>query len=223
MLRPRASQTAPARPSAPQVTEASERARLVAALIEVGAERGYLDTTVEAIVERAGLDTEAFGRHFNSKYDCFLSTWNEINEACVERVMRVYESHEEWADRLRAVANDIARSLQLAPEQAVFGIEVLAAGRAARARRDMTLRVITSLIDAGRNEMEDRDAVPYSTAEALAGAAYCQMFAKVADGAADELPGLVPQLMSAAVMPYLGIEAALAELTTHAPPAAEQE
>jgi AcrR family transcriptional regulator len=196
-----------------RVTEASERARLVAALIEVGAENGYLDTTVEMIVERAGLDREAFERHFNSKYDCFITTWNEVNEECIARIMKIYEGQGEWADRLRAVAHDIANSLKLSPQRALFGIEVLASGRAARARRDMTLRVITSLIDAGRNEMEDRDAVPYSTAEALAGAAYCQMFAKVAGGSPEELPALVPQLMSAAVMPYLGIEAALAELT----------
>ena len=212
MLRPSPSEVRLPK-ATPLVTDASERARIVAALIEVGAEHGYLDTTIEMIVERAGVDQEAFNRHFNSKYDCFLSTWHEINDQCVARVMSVYESHKEWADRLRAVAYDIAHSLEKAPERALFGIEVLASGRAARARRDMTLRVITSLIDAGRNEMEDRDAVPHSTAEALAGAAYCQMFAKVADGAHEELSNLVPQLMSAAVMPYLGVEAALAELT----------
>ncbi|HET6999392.1 MAG TPA: helix-turn-helix domain-containing protein [Solirubrobacterales bacterium] len=214
MLRPSTSEVRLPK-TAPLVTDASERARIVAALIEVGAEHGYLDTTIEMIVERAGVEREAFHRHFTSKYDCFLSTWHDINDQCVARIMNVYESHKEWADRLRAVANDIARSLELAPERALFGIEVLASGRAARARRDMTLRVITSLIDAGRNEMEDPDAVPHSTAEALAGAAYCQMFAKVADGAHEELSALVPQLMSAAVMPYLGVEAAIAELTIH--------
>ena len=89
---------------------------------------------------------------------------------------------------------------------------MLAAGDAARARRDMTMRVIASLIDAGRNEMDDPESVPHTTAEALAGSAYGQVYAKVVRGEADELPALVPQLMSAAVMPYLGVEAALAEL-----------
>lgn len=210
---------APRPNEAVRVAEASERARIVAALIEVGAEHGYLDTTIEMIVERAGLERDAFDRHFATKYDCFLTTWNEINDECVAHIMAVYERHEAWADRLRAVAHDIARSLELDPQRGLFGIEVLAAGRAARARRDMTMRAITALIDAGRNEMEDRDAVPRTTAEALAGAAYSQMFSKVADGAHDELPALVPQLMSAAVMPYLGVEAALAELRMGEDPA----
>ena len=77
----------------------------------------------------------------------------------------------------------------------------------------MTMRVIASLIDAGRQEMEDPEAVPHTTAEALAGSAYGQVYSRVVRGDADELPDLVPQLMSAAVMPYLGVEAAMAELS----------
>jgi AcrR family transcriptional regulator len=77
----------------------------------------------------------------------------------------------------------------------------------------MTMRVIASLIDAGRQEMEDPDAVPHTTAEALAGSAYGQIYSRVVRGDVDGLPELVPQLMSAAVMPYLGIEAAMAELS----------
>lgn len=204
----------------PRETGLSERARLVGALIEVAAEHGYLDTTVEMIVERAAVDRDAFDRNFNSKYDCFLTVWHEVNEECVARVLEVYEREDTWSDGLRAVAHSIAGSLQRDPQRAMFGIEVLASGRSARARRDMTLRVITALIDAGRQEMPDRDSVPRSTAEALAGAAYCQMFAKVADGCQDDLPALVPQLLSATVMPYLGVEAALAELTRAPAPAA---
>src|SRR6478672_4545704 len=85
-------------------------------------------------------------------------------------------------------------------------------GPLSRARRDMTMRVIASLIDAGRREMDDPESVPHTTAEALAGSAYGQLYAKVVRGDADDLPALVPQLMSAAVMPYLGVEAALEEL-----------
>jgi AcrR family transcriptional regulator len=127
-------------------------------------------------------------------------------------MLSAFQSEERWPDRLRAVAWEIVERLRNDPSRAHFAVEVLAAGDAARARRDMTMRVIASLIDAGRNEMEDPEAVPHTTAEALAGSAYGQVYAKVVQGQADELPGLVPQLMSAAVMPYLGIDAGLAEL-----------
>ncbi|HET7177384.1 MAG TPA: TetR/AcrR family transcriptional regulator, partial [Solirubrobacterales bacterium] len=194
-------------------TGAAERARIVEALIETAAERGYSETTIETIVDRAGLDRPAFDRHFRGKYDCFLSAWQEMNEECLEQMVSAYNSEADWPDRLRAVAHEIVQGLRHDPSRASFGVEVLAAGDAARARRDMTMRVIASLIDAGRNEMEDPDAVPHTTAEALAGSAYGQIYSRVVRGDADALPALVPQLMSAAVMPYLGIEAALEELS----------
>jgi AcrR family transcriptional regulator len=190
-----------------------ERGRIVEALIEIAAERGYAETTIEMILERAGLDRPAFDRHFRGKYDCFLSTWQEINESCMREMVEAFNSQDEWPDRLRAVACEIVDSLRNDPARASFAVEVLAAGDAARARRDMTMRVIASLIDAGRNEMDDPESVPHTTAEALAGSAYGQVYAKVVKGQADELPALVPQLMSAAVLPYLGIEAGLAELS----------
>jgi AcrR family transcriptional regulator len=194
-------------------TGSSERALIVEALIEIAAERGYGETTIESILDRAGLDRPAFDRHFRGKYDCFLSAWQEQNEQCLETMVRAYESREEWPDRLRAVAYQVIEGLSRDPGRASFGVEVLAAGDAARARRDMTMRVIASLIDAGRQEMEDPEAVPHTTAEALAGSAYGQIYSRVVRGAVEELPDLVPQLMSAAVMPYLGIEAAMAELS----------
>jgi AcrR family transcriptional regulator len=190
-----------------------ERERIVEALIDIAAERGYAETTIEMILDRAGLDRPAFDRHFRSKYDCFLSAWQEINEGCMQQMLVAYNSQEEWPDRLRAVACEIVERLCNDPGRASFAVEVLAAGDAARARRDMTMRVIASLIDAGRNEMDDPESVPHTTAEALAGSAYGQVYAKVVRGQADELPALVPQLMSAAVMPYLGIDAGLAELS----------
>jgi AcrR family transcriptional regulator len=194
-------------------TGSGERAQIVSALIEIAAERGYGETTIELVLERAGLDRPAFDRHFRGKYDCFLSAWQELNEECLETMVRAYESREEWPDRLRAVAYQVIEGLSHDPSRASFGVEVLAAGDAARARRDMTMRVIASLIDAGRQEMDDPEAVPHTTAEALAGSAYGQIYSRVVRGAVEELPELVPQLMSAAVMPYLGIEAAMNELS----------
>jgi AcrR family transcriptional regulator len=190
-----------------------ERERIVEALIEIAAERGYAETRIETILERAGVDRSAFDRHFRGKYDCFLSTWQELNETCMRELIEAYESEEEWTDKLRAVACEVVEALRHDPSRATFAVEVLSAGDAARARRDMTMRVIAGLIDAGRNEMDDPESVPHTTAEALAGSAYGQVYAKIVRGRADELPALVPQLMSAAVMPYLGMDAALAELS----------
>lgn len=190
----------------------TESARIVEATIEIAAERGYAETSIEMILDRARLDRPAFDRHFRGKYDCFLSAWQQVNEECLEGMVAAYNSQDDWPDRLRAVACEVVEGLCHDPSRASFGVEVLAAGDAARARRDMTMRVIASLIDAGRNEMEDPESVPHTTAEALAGSAYGQIYSRVVRGEVEALPALIPQLLSAAVMPYLGIEAALEEL-----------
>jgi AcrR family transcriptional regulator len=194
-------------------TGSSERERIIAALIEVAAERGYGETTIDLILTRASLDRSAFDRHFRGKYDCFLSAWQELNEDCLRSMVAAYESREDWPDRLRAVAYQVIDGLLDDPSRAGFGVEVLAAGDAARARRDMTMRVIAGLIDAGRHEMDDPEAVPHTTAEALAGSAYGQIYSRIVRGETEQLPRLVPQLMSAAVMPYMGVEAAMSELS----------
>jgi AcrR family transcriptional regulator len=194
-------------------TGSSERAQIIAALIEVAAERGYGETTIDLILARAGLDRSAFDRHFRGKYDCFLSVWQELNEDCLRTMVEAFDSREQWPDRLRAVAYQVIDGLLDDPSRASFGVEVLAAGDAARARRDMTMRVIAGLIDAGRHEMDDPEAVPHTTAEALAGSAYGQIYSRIVRGETEGLPDLVPQLMSAAVMPYMGVEAAMAELS----------
>jgi AcrR family transcriptional regulator len=193
--------------------DSPERARIVEAVIEIGAESGYLDSSIDAIVDRAGVDRAAFDRHFRGKYDSFLSAWQQVNEECMEEILGAFNSEEDWPARLRAVARQVVDSLQHDPARGVFAVEVLVAGHAARARRDMTMRVIASLIDAGRSEMEDPDSVPRTTAEALAGAAYGQIYAMVIAGSTDGLSRLVPQLTAAAVMPYLGVEAGMEELS----------
>jgi AcrR family transcriptional regulator len=116
----------------------------------------------------------------------------------MRRMLEAYNSREGWPDRLRAaVACGVVEGLLDDPARAAFAAEVLATGDAARARRDMTMRVVASLIDAGRNEMEDPESVPHTTAEALAGAAYGQVYSRVARGCPEQLPELVSQLLSA--------------------------
>ena len=88
-----------------------ERERIVEALIEIAAERGYAETTIELILDRAGLDRPAFDRHFRGEYDGFLSAWQEMNEECMAALTRAYDSEQYWPDRLRAVAVEVVGSL----------------------------------------------------------------------------------------------------------------
>src|SRR5215467_12246251 len=47
-------------------------------MAECCAETGYYQTTVEVVVERAGVEPESFESHFSGKEDCALAALNKI-------------------------------------------------------------------------------------------------------------------------------------------------
>src|SRR6188472_768288 len=59
----------------PSVTRSSahadQRRRILRAVAELVAERGYSDVTVELIVKRAHVSYKTFYKHFNGKEGCF--------------------------------------------------------------------------------------------------------------------------------------------------------
>jgi AcrR family transcriptional regulator len=57
----------------PEYVAAHQRARLLAAVREVCAERDYAQASIVQIVRRAGVSQRVFYRHFASKQECFLA------------------------------------------------------------------------------------------------------------------------------------------------------
>src|SRR6195256_1200113 len=63
---------------------ASQRGRMLAAMAEAVAEKGYVGTAVADVIERAGVSRETFYEHFSSKEDCFLAAYDTGVEALHE-------------------------------------------------------------------------------------------------------------------------------------------
>jgi hypothetical protein len=76
---------------------------------------------------------------------------------------------------------------------------------------------LTDLVDAGRRELPDPESVPPTIARAIVAAIEGTVSMHLARGEAAKGRELLPQLLCLALMPYLGTEAAVAEL--HAPAA----
>ena len=55
----------------------TQRNRILTAFAEVLVERGYADTPVAAILQRAGVSRETFYQQFSSKQDCFVAALEE--------------------------------------------------------------------------------------------------------------------------------------------------
>jgi AcrR family transcriptional regulator len=63
---------------APELVSADQRARLNAAMVQIAAEIGYVATTVEDVISRAGVSRRTFYDHYKNKRDCFISAFDAV-------------------------------------------------------------------------------------------------------------------------------------------------
>lgn len=163
------SDAAPAPPPgdpAPLAVVRDERLQIMEAMAEVMAELGFAATTVDHVAERAGVDREAFDRHFPTKLACFLAAFDEASEQLfVPIAARVTvatdavaplgpaERLEEFDELFGAYLEGIVARPHLAR---VFLIEVYAAGPEAMERRTRLQAIITDATAALLGASNDR-------------------------------------------------------------------
>lgn len=61
-----------------ELVSADQRARLNAAMVQIAAEAGYGQTTVEDVLARAGVSRRTFYEHYDNKLDCFLAACDDV-------------------------------------------------------------------------------------------------------------------------------------------------
>lgn len=196
------------------------RERIAAAAIELAAEHGYEATTLEMLVERAGVTPADFYRYFDGKEDCALQLYEEYLGHFVAHVLAAAAREETWRDSMRAGGYAAARYVRDNPRLAHVGVvQMLAVGSMAEARRAGMMDPIVDLIDAGRYELDDPDSIGRGVAEAVLGSIYELTIRDLASGlGTGKAEMIVPQLMYVAVRPYLGHELAREELEMPPPP-----
>jgi hypothetical protein len=141
----------------------------------------------------------------------------EGSNELLTRAALAFAAEDAWVDRLRAVAYEMARFFEEDLDRAyAMAVDVLSAGPRAQAIRDAGMQGLIELIDQGRQELDDPDSMTRATAEGIGGAIYNRIHRELAAGNFGAA-SLVPALMYNAVLPYLGTEAALAELYRRPP------
>lgn len=197
-----------------------ERARLREALLDLCQERGYPDLTLDDLLARSGLDEEAFHRHFEDLEDCFCGVLSETYGEFFEYAQAAVAGVSGWRDRIRATAYAMLRFLSRDERVARLGaVEASRAGARAEQLFLDTFNRLIDLIDEGRSETDDPDALSRATALGVGGTIFARVQEAVAEGELNLGEEELPQLMYAAVLPYLGAAAAEEEL--HIPPPPE--
>jgi AcrR family transcriptional regulator len=189
------------------------RDRIAAAMIATAGTRGYAETSIEMVCQRAETRRSHFDRCFAGKEDCFLSVHDEVAAEFCDRVLAAYSGASSWHDRVWAAGWAAMRFFEEDAARARFlVVEVNGSGSGAQSRRDRILQRLADILDGGREELEKPDSVSRCTAEIVAGAIYGTVLARIESGYIERGEDFLPELVYMAVMPYLGSRAAEDEL-----------
>jgi len=182
----------------------SQRDRLIDAMAQTAAAKGYPGASVGDVCAAAGVSTKAFYAHFADKEECFLATFDR-GVSLVSKTMLV--SHNRpgpWPVRMREGLELLLRILAEEPAFATLAVvEVLAAGpRALQRRHDLLTAFMVFFADAPRRAAWP--AVPDGVVRAVVAGIYGLIHDYVSTGRTDELPGLLPHLTYFALAPFVG-------------------
>ncbi len=187
------------------------RARLLAAMLETVALRGYDRTTISRVLTSADVQEAVFSEHFHDKRDCFLQAVDELICRAERSALEHFQCPAPWAERVRLALESLLRALAGNPDGArVVLVEMLAAGPQACERQREALALFTSLIEQGRSGSAGAECLPQQTSEAIVGGIASILHRRVLQGDTDRLPGLHADLTYFALLPYLDHERALA-------------
>jgi AcrR family transcriptional regulator len=193
----------------------SERERVREAMVKVAAAKGYEATTIEDVVEFAGVSRGAFDEMFESKEACFLEAYDAVFDVLVAHVTAAFEaaSDEPWPEQIAAGLGALVELLAMEADIARLAmVEVTAAGNDARERYRAMLTRFTPFLEEGRSYSGQGEELPADTARFAIGGATSMIFDEIRAGRGPELKRLLPDLVFAVLMPYLGPEAAEDEM-----------
>ena len=180
-----------------------QRARMLAAMVELAAERGAANVTVAHVVARSGVSRRMFYELFSDREDCFLAAFDDGIARIAREVLPAYEqpgrtqrAHPPsrgaggWRERIRASLTALLRFLDYDPGTGrLVVVETLGAGARALERRQRVLAQIITAVDEGRLEAKKSDGPPPLTAEGVAGAVLSVIHGRLLAGLPPALGG----------------------------------
>ena len=184
----------------PVVREA-QRARMLAAIVQAVAEKGYARVVVADVIERAGVSRKTFYEQFSNKDECFLAAYDASVDELLATIDEALDAlAPDWLAAHRAAVSVYLEALAASPGFArAFLIEVLGAGPDALSRRAAVQdRFAAQLRDVHRRARADIPAIPEvppHTFRAAVGAVNELVTAHVLEHGAETLPELADAIL----------------------------
>jgi AcrR family transcriptional regulator len=180
----------------PERVARHQKARLEGAMVEAVARHGYAGTTMRELVALAGVSKSTFYQHFENKQECFLATFDEIVEELGRRVGEAYRSGGDFRERLTAgLAVFMNMAIDEPAAASLTAVESLTLGSAGVAHRERASQAFEALLQQSFDHSPSERQVSETTVRAIVAGIRGVTYRRVRSGRAEELPGLVPELV----------------------------
>ena len=137
---------------------ARQRARLLAALVDVVAERGYPKTTITELVRQAGVSPNVFYEHFDGLEDCFVAAYDAYTDVLAERLVAAFLTDMDLSGTITGALDAYLGTLEEDREMArVFVIEFEAVSPAARRHRHDVFVAVADLLKQQHERIRGQD------------------------------------------------------------------
>ena len=190
----------------------SRREAVLEATIRVVGRSGFRQASLEEIAAEAGVSLGTVRRCFEDKHECFLAAYDVLVERLFLDVEHRCDPDLEWYER---VETGLARILdRLAADGALARtavVEVAAVGPEARQRHWQALVRFGGFLEEGRALAAGRE-LPESIALMSAGAVAGVIFEELRAGRGETLPAMLPDLLFAILVPFVGPRVAADEM-----------
>lgn len=182
-----------------EMDDQTRRERLLAAMVEVVAERGYANSSVPRVAERAGMSTRSFYRVFENRPDCFLAAYDEIVEHLVSLIARAYGAAGDPETGLsRALAAFLGYFGERPEIARVCFLELPAVQPAGEVRRRRTIERVAEMVAHHLSRSSGGPGPPQRLmAEFAVGGVYNIVYERVWAGEIESLPRLAGEIEQA--------------------------
>jgi AcrR family transcriptional regulator len=198
----------------------SDRDRILQAMAECCSRVGYAATTLEAVLDLAGVELATFESHFADKEDCALAALNKVVSESLARISMVGSSADGVVARRKFEARAILELLAARPSFAELGLiqsRQCGTGRMHDAY-ESAARVLALMMERVGNGSER----PGGISRAALGGTEAVIRRELHAGRAESLPELLPDFVYAALVPLVGQREALRQAKLAVQLAAEE-
>jgi AcrR family transcriptional regulator len=192
----------------------NQRERIVDATAAIVAEKGLANLTIPEIARRANVSHQTFYEMYPTKHDAFLGTQKVgLHQALLVTVQAYEENKDDWPRGVAAGLRALLGYLASEPAHAhLILVDTFAASPEAIEIRDTSIHAFAAYLQPGYHYASKNGSgaaaaggtVPGVAPEAIAGGIWQVLNYYIEDERTEELPEVAPQLIYAALTPFLG-------------------